>query len=54
MEGGADRLLKAIRVGFQRDGAIAVLRTGSTEFKPAREFTRHISKLARYDDKWSV
>jgi hypothetical protein len=41
-------------VGFQRDGAIAVLSTGATEFKPAREFTRHVSKLARYFDKWSV
>ena len=41
-------------VGFQKDGAIAVLRTGATEFKHAREFTRHISKLARHFDKWSV
>ena len=41
-------------VGFQKDGAIAVLRTGETEFKPAREFTRHVSKLARFFDKYSV
>ena len=41
-------------VGFQKDGAIAVLRTGATEFKPAREFTRHVSKLARFFDKYSV
>ena len=37
-----------------KDGAIAVLRTGETEFKPAREFTRHVSKLARFFDKYSV
>ena len=41
-------------VGFQGDGAVAVLRTGETEFKPAREFTRHVSKLARFFDKYSV
>jgi hypothetical protein len=41
-------------VVFQRDGAIAVPRTGATDFKPAREFTRHVSKLARFYDKWSV
>jgi hypothetical protein len=26
-----------IVAGFQRDGAIAVLRTGATDFKPARD-----------------
>lgn len=41
-------------IGFKRDGAIAILQTGSTDFRDAQTFERHITRLAKYFDKWSV
>jgi hypothetical protein len=41
-------------IGFKRDGAIAILQTGSTDFRDAQTFDRHITRLAKYYDKWSV
>jgi len=35
-------------IGFKKHGAIAVLMTGTTEFKQRQQYDRHISRLARY------
>jgi len=36
------------------DGAVAVLQTGSTHFKSGVTFNRHVSRLAKYYDKYSA
>ena len=36
------------------DGAVAVLQTGSTHFKSGVAFNRHVSRLAKYYDKYSA
>jgi hypothetical protein len=42
------------RVLEVRDNGVVLLSTGSTGFRDAAAFTRHISNLARYLDKSSV
>lgn len=42
------------RVVEVRGNGVVVLTTGSTDFKQAVHFTRHISNLARYLDRSSV
>jgi hypothetical protein len=42
------------RVVEVRGNSVVVLTTGSTDFKHAVLFTRHISTLARYLDRSSV
>lgn len=35
-------------VGFSHDGVTAILETGSTDFKTAQRFVRHVSQLAKF------
>ena len=46
---GPYRILELIR-----DGAIAVLQTGSTHFRAEVTFNRHVSRLAKYYDKYTA
>jgi hypothetical protein len=41
-------------VALEMEGALAVLETGATGFKPAHRFRRHVSRLAKYFDKSTV
>jgi hypothetical protein len=41
-------------VSLEMDGALAVLETGQTQFKPGVRFRRHVSNLARFFDKHSL
>ena len=40
-------------LGFKQQGAIAQLQTGATALKDSRLFERHVSRLARYFNKFS-
>jgi len=39
---------------FLHDGAVAVLATGATQFKPSVSFNRHVSRLAKYFTKYTA
>ena len=39
---------------FLHDGAVAVLATGATQFKPSVSFSRHVSRLANYFTKYTA
>jgi hypothetical protein len=41
-------------VGFEQNGAVAVLETGATGFKDEVWFRRHVSRLAKYYDRRTV
>jgi hypothetical protein len=41
-------------VALEMEGALAVLETGATGFKPAHRFRRHVSRLAKHFDKSTV